>query len=163
MKNEHVLDLLDTSALRNIASGDLQAIKLHVAECAGCKHAFDAAVVSAALLEARISESESAEPSPFFNVKVMNAIRAKANVRQPIAAFQKWWQASFSMVSIMLIAVFGLATLAMLVPAQDNEAFTSATGMYTPDTVIMDQVTSREFTNEQALQEIYSSKTEVKK
>lgn len=163
MKNEHVLELLDGSALRDIASDDMQAIRRHVGECAGCKKAFEAAVVSAALLAVRISESEAAAPSPFFNGKVMNAIRARANVRQPIAAFREWWQASFSMVALMLIAVFGLAAVAVFAPAQDNEAFTSTTGAYTPDTVIMEQVNSREFTNEQALEEVYGSKVEVKK
>lgn len=163
MKNEHVLELLDASALRDIPSDEMESIRLHITECTGCRKAFDAAVISAALLEARNSESASVEPSPFFNGKVMNAIRANAHMRQPIAAFQRWWQASFSMVSVMLIAVFGLATVAMLVPAQENEAFTTSTGVYAPDTVIMEQVNSREFTNEQALEEVYGPKVEVKK
>lgn len=163
MKYGHILELIDDNRLRDIEPKDMDSIRAHVSECDGCRRAFDAAVVSSAILEARLIESESALPSPFFTDKVMNAIRDRASAGHAVAVFQRWWQASFSVVAGMLIVVFALAAVALLVPAQDDEALTPQGGMYNPESVIMDQMTSREFTNEQALQEIYNSKTEVKK
>lgn len=93
----------------------------------------------------------------------MNAIRIQDAQDKPIEALRKWWQASFSMLAAMLIVVFGLIGVAVFAPISDSEAFTPTNGLYNPDNVIMDQMASREFTNEQALQELYGSKNEVKK
>jgi hypothetical protein len=35
----------------------------------------------------------------------MNALRARQNLRKPIAAFRRWWQASYAMVCLMLMTV----------------------------------------------------------
>lgn len=163
MNSRHIVDLIDSKPFVDLSDAEMRSIESHVGECPSCKKAFDASRIASVLTQARIAESELLEPPPFFRATVMNAIRSQSSQEQPLAVLTRWWQASFSMLAAMLIVVFGLIGAALFAPTSDPEAFTPSNGFYSPDNVIMDQMASRDFTNEQALQELYSSKSEVKK
>lgn len=169
MKDEHIIDLLDGKAFAELSGDEREAIKTHSARCAGCEKAYAAARISSALLATRAETLAAAapSPSPFFEAKVMNAIRARQqNLKRPIAAFRRWWQASFAPVCAMLLVVASLITLSLLAPpaGADEEAQAAApNNLYTTDAVILNQRSSREMTNEQVFRVIYNPRYEANK
>lgn len=163
MNCKQILELLDGGALGDLTATEMGVIEKHSSECSECARAYSAARAATILLAARVAEAEAVSAPPFFHVTVMNAIRSEASGLSPLAALNKWWKASFSMVTAMLMVVVALVVVAVLAPSGEGEAYAPTGGIYVPDTVIMEQLATREFTDEQALQEIYSHKVEVKK
>jgi predicted anti-sigma-YlaC factor YlaD len=165
MKDDHILDILDGKRFVELNAGELALINSHSAECAPCREAFTAARISFVLLKAR-AEAEAAKPSPFFHARVMNAIqRESQNLRKPIAALRRWWQASYALVCFMVITVAGLVALTLLAPtsnADDAQAGVTS-NLYPTDAVILNQKPSRDLTDEQVFQVIYNTKYESDK
>jgi predicted anti-sigma-YlaC factor YlaD len=157
MKDRHILEILDRTGFAELGSGELKIVQAHCAGCPDCRQAFEAAWVSAALLHARASVP-AAEPSVFFQSKVLNAIREKQNFRKPIAAFWRWWQASYPLVCSMLFVVITLVVLTMLAPKSQPEQAVSTYNLYTTDSVILNQNPPRNITTEQVLEVIYTER-----
>src|SRR5688572_4822827 len=102
MKSQHITEILDQRAFAELSADDLAAIEAHNAGCPPCLQSFKAAQVSSMMLKARAADAASAAPSAFFQAKVMNALREKQNLRSPIEAFRRWWQASAVPVFMMI-------------------------------------------------------------
>lgn len=159
MKDRHILEILDRQRFTDLSADETALINSHVGECAACKSAFEAARISSVLLNAR-AESEAIEPSPFFQTKVLNALqRESQNLRKPIAAFRRWWQASYAMVSLMILTVVGLIALTAFAPSSNAEDTAGMpSNLYPTDAVILNQKASRDLTDEQVFQVIYNTR-----
>lgn len=155
MKNNHILDILDNG----FGEADSALIESHTAHCADCRKAFEAARISSVLFRAA-----PFEPSPFFQTKVLAAVRERRNSAKPLAAFWRWWQASAALVALMLVTVAGLVTLTLFAPqagATEAQAGVASYNLYSTDAVILNQKTERDLTTEQTLQIIYDEKTDA--
>jgi predicted anti-sigma-YlaC factor YlaD len=164
MKDIHITEILDGKRYAEISAEETASIAEHAAVCASCAAAFDAARISSYLLETR-AEAASVEPSPFFQAKVMNAVRARQNLRKPMAAFRRWWQASYSMIALMIMTVAALIALTLFAPSSsaDETQAVVPNNLYTTDGVIMNQRTPRDMSDEQVFQVIYNPRFEAGK
>lgn len=158
MKDRHILEILDRANFAELNGDELKTVRTHSATCADCRQAFEAARISSVLLNARAGVPP-VEPSAFFQSKVLNAIqREKQNLRKPIAAFWRWWQASYPLVCSMLFIVATLAALTLLAPRSQTDQAVSTYNLYSTDSVILNQRPPRSLTTEQALEVIYTER-----
>ena len=162
MKDIHILEILDRASFADLSEDELNVVETHAASCLDCRRAFAAARVSAVLLGARAA-APAVEPSAFFQSKVLNAIREKQPLRKPIAAFWRWWQASYPLVCSMLFIVITLAVLTMIAPKSNTEQAVSTYNLYSTDSVILNQNPPRSLTTEQALEVIYTERRDAVK
>lgn len=162
MKDRHITEILDETGYAALDGERLKTMQTHCAGCADCRQAFEASRVSTVLLTARAS-IPAAEPSAFFQSKVLNALREKQNIRRPVAAFRRWWQASYPLVCSMLLVVITLAVLTMFAPKSQPEQAVSTYNLYSTDAVILNQNAPRSLTTEQALEVIYTERREAAK
>jgi len=162
MKDRHILEILDEKNFAELSNDELTIFQAHSASCADCRQAFEAARISSALLNVR-ARAEAVEPSAFFQSKVLTAIREKQNLRKPIAAFRRWWQASYALVCSMLFIVVTLAALTFLAPKSNADQAVSTYNLYSTDSVILNQNPPRNITTEQALEVIYTERRDAVK
>ncbi|HVE58495.1 MAG TPA: hypothetical protein VNB22_16805 [Pyrinomonadaceae bacterium] len=162
MKDRHILEILDGKKFAELGSDELKDFQTHSAGCAECRQAFEAARISAVLLNVRASVG-TVEPSAFFQSKVLNAIREKQSLRKPIAAFRRWWQASYALVCSMLFIVITLGALTFLAPKSNADQAVSTYNLYSTDSVILNQNPPRNITTEQALEVIYAERRDALK
>jgi anti-sigma-K factor RskA len=147
-----------------LSENDLTAISVHTVQCSDCRHAFEAAQVSALLLKER-AQAE-VEPSPFFHTRVM------ATLRERQAANDNWgwsrmWRAAGALASSMVATVAALAVLTFAVPGtQVSSASLQASSLsnaYSAEEVIMDQTAQLEDESDgQLLGSIYGGEEEAK-
>ncbi len=161
MNNQHILEILDEKRFDDFGGDELENIQSHCARCSPCRQSFEAARISSVLLKVR-AENPAIEPSPFFQAKMMNALRAKQNLRKPIAAFRRWWQASSVLVCSMLLLVFAFVALTLLAPKSNTDEAVSTYNLYTTDSVILNQK-PRNLTTEQTLEVIYTERKDSSK
>lgn len=165
MKNEHILDILDEKAFAALDEAEMSFIKAHVAGCANCFQAFEAARISAVLLKAHAADSF--EPSPFFQTRVMANLREKQAKINPFAAIGRLWKASASLVVMMMTMVVVLIALTIFAPEFNNtvaSAQVSSFEIESTDMVIMNErLPGREPTNEQVFQIIYGADNSPRK
>jgi hypothetical protein len=163
MKERHIIEILDAAGFAEIRGDELKTIQAHCAGCADCRRALEAARISSVLLNVRAQEELPAfEPSPFFQSKVLHALqREKQNLRKPIAAFWRWWQASYALVCSMLFIVVTLALLTIFAPTSNADQAVSTYNLYSTDSVILNQNPPRNLTTEQALEVIYNERRDA--
>ena len=163
MKDGHITQILDERALADLSAEENRRLEAHAGDCAPCAKALQAARLAALMLNLDAVRRESVEPSAFFQAKVMNAVRARRQeLKKPIAAFRRWWQASFAPVCLMLLTVVGLIALSLFAPKTSDDEATAVVpnNLYTTDAVIMNQSNRRELTNEQVFRVIYNPRYE---
>jgi Putative zinc-finger len=73
MRENHIINLLEERPLGSLSVAELDIVKAHIATCSECLRAYVAAQASLLLLQERASVI--VEPPPFFQTKVMAAIR----------------------------------------------------------------------------------------
>jgi hypothetical protein len=88
MKSEHITDLLDREKVSRLSSVELSAVHAHIAACASCKLAFDAASTSEVLL--RTHAAMAIEPPPFFSTRVMAAVRERRLESEQLSLWGLW-------------------------------------------------------------------------
>ena len=163
MKDGHITQILDDQNLAAFSAEEIQALEAHAGDCAACGNALRAARLASLMLKFDAERRELVEPTPFFQAKVMNAVRARQReLKKPIAAFRRWWQASFAPVCLMLLTVACLIALSLFAPATADDEATAVVpnNLYTTDAVIMNQSNRRELTNEQVFRVIYNPRYE---
>jgi predicted anti-sigma-YlaC factor YlaD len=163
MKSKHITETLDQTTFAELSKDELAAINEHNADCPSCRQSFEAARISSILLKVQSANVDEIAPSPFFQAKVMNALREKQNLRNPIEAFRRWWQASAVPVFMMVLTVAVLISLTVMAPqsnASDSTAELSSFNLYSTDAVILNQNAPRDLTNEQVFQVIYETKSD---
>lgn len=138
MRGEHIKELLDNSPLAGLGDEELAAVRSHAEGCGECGRALAAAQVSSAMLRARASETF--EPSPFFQTRVLAALRERQAAGESWS-FARLWKAAGLLASSMAATVAVLVALTFVAPqplsATDQVAQTS--DGYAADEVIFNQ------------------------
>lgn len=160
MKDKHITQILESTPLADLSEAELATVYSHTAHCGACKHAYDAAHVSAVLLRARAAEAF--EPSPFFQTRVLAALRERQSAQQT-SAFERMWKATGALVASMAASVATLAVLTFLIPgvqpAITSQEYATASSSYSADEVLLNrnELTNDQMTNEQVLTTLYES------
>ena len=114
MRDEHVKGILDAAPLAQLGEGELAAVRAHVARCAECLRAYEAARASSLLLKERVAAE--VEMPPFFQTRVLAALRER-RATEEAPALSRLWRAAGALVSSMAVTVAALVALTFTVPA----------------------------------------------
>src|SRR5262249_53831093 len=100
MNNNHIIDLLDAKPITGLDEAEKQMIQAHVDTCDGCRRAYRAAVLSAALLKERVEAAalNTANANPFFQTRVLAAWRER---NDSVSALRRLWNATGALVATM--------------------------------------------------------------
>jgi anti-sigma-K factor RskA len=137
MRDEHIKRMLDEAPLSSMTEGELERVRAHTELCAECSRAFDAAQAVSLMLKERVSETF--EPSPFFQTRVL------AQLRERRAAEEGWtlarlWKTAGLLVSSMAATVAALAVLTFVAPQETPAQQVAASEQpYTAESVILDE------------------------
>ena len=88
MRDDHIRHLFENSPLNNLSEGDQAIIQGHLIRCAECHRAYEAARISGLLIKERTART--VEPAPFFQTRVIAAIRAQRQLPEPSALLRLW-------------------------------------------------------------------------
>jgi anti-sigma factor RsiW len=136
MRGEHIKDLLDNSPLASLDDERLAAVRSHAEECGECARALLAAQVSSAMLRARAAEAF--EPPPFFQTRVLAALRERQAAANESWSFARLWKTAGLLASSMAASVVVLGALTFVVPQQQPAAQVASADPYSADEVIFD-------------------------
>jgi hypothetical protein len=137
MKDEHIKDMLDAAPFASFGESELAAMRSHADSCAECGRAYQAARVSASMLRERASQI--IEPSPFFQTRVLAALRERQSAGEAWS-LGRLWKAAGLLVSSMALTVAALAALAFVAPQQATmQQVASASDTYAAEDVIFNQ------------------------
>ena len=153
MNEKHITDVLDNAALASLSPSELSDIQAHARECQPCSDAFAAAQLSAVVMRERAQVV--IEPSPFFQTRVMAALREQQAV-ESVPAWLRLWKSSRALVSSMALSTVALAVLSFMVttPATTTAPEQTASAL-SAESVILGQE-GDELTYEQVLNAIYT-------
>jgi hypothetical protein len=156
MKDKHIIEVLDNTSIASLSENELSEIQAHVRECVSCREAYEAARLSAVILQSRAQAT--IEPSPFFQTRVMAAWREQQAV-ESVPAMWRLWNSAKALVSSMAVATAALAVLSFVSPA--TPAVDQTASALSAESVIMGQ-SSDEMTYEQVLNTIYEDDDETR-
>src|SRR5581483_5536095 len=108
MRDEHIIKLLEEQPARRWRDDERAAIEAHVAACADCRRAHQAARLAESLIAARAAERH--EVSPFFKTRVMAAIKER-RLSAEMPAWLRLWRAAGALLLMMttvMILLIGL-------------------------------------------------------
>lgn len=158
MRDEHIKKLLDEAPLASLGKAELAALRAHAEGCAECRHAFKAAEAASLMLRTRAAETF--EPSPFFQTRVLAALRERR------AAEEGWtlarlWKSAGLLVSSMTATVAALAVLTFVAPQEEVTAQSLPATPYTAEALLFDEAEAdAQMTYEQVLTTLYESEDE---
>jgi hypothetical protein len=140
MRDEHIIGIIENAPLSALSESELAHVRAHAGRCAECLRAFEAARVSTLLLRERAAET--VEPTPFFQTRVLAALRERQAAGE-VSAFRRLWNATGALVSSMAATVAALAVLTLFAPDSPTATVTpemaSAYNSYTAEEVLFDQ------------------------
>jgi hypothetical protein len=158
MRDGHIRKLLDEAPLGSLGEAELSALRAHAEGCAECRRAFEAAEAASLMLRSRAAETF--EPSPFFQTRVLAALRERQ------AAEEGWtlarlWKSAGLLVSSMTATTAALAVLTFVAPQEQAAAQQlSAATPYTAEALIFGEAEAEQMTYEQVLTTLYGSEDE---
>ncbi|PWT89009.1 MAG: hypothetical protein C5B55_12115 [Blastocatellia bacterium] len=160
MKKKHIIELLESVPFQSLAIEQLTAIREHLPSCDECSRAFEAAQVASLVVKERARVV--VEPSPFFQSRVLAALRERQAENVP--ALLKLWRAAGALVSSMAVTTAALAALSFVAPGPTvNDQQTIALNSYSAEGVILDQNSSDDqLSYDQVLNTIYADDDEAK-
>jgi hypothetical protein len=133
MKDQHIIDILDSNSFASLTEAQLAAIEAHSTLCSDCRRSYEAARLSVVF----VKEHETFEPSPFFQTRVMAALRERQAANE-VWGLGRMWRAAGALVSSMTATVALLAVLSVMLPATD-ETQVSLTSPDSAEAVMLDQ------------------------
>ncbi len=139
MKNEHVIGILEGKPLVELGENELEQIRAHVVTCEACRHAYEAAQVCAMLLQQRAEEIF--EPSPFFQTRVLAALRER-QADNATWAWSRLWRTAGGLASSMVATVAALAVLTFVIPGTqnpDSQSLPATANGYSTEAVVFDE------------------------
>lgn len=157
MKDKHIIDVLDNRSILSLSESELSEIQDHVRDCVSCREAYEAARVSAIVLQSRAQAT--IEPSPFFQTRVMAAWREQQAV-ESVPAMWRLWGSAKALVSTMAVTTAALAVLSFMMPA--TPASDQAVSALSAESVIMGQASDEQMSYEQVLATIYEDDDEAR-
>ena len=136
MSSEHIIEILDDGPIDRVTSAQLSSIRTHIGNCEACRRAYDASLISGALVKERVAEE--VEPSPFFKTRVMAAVRERQAAG--LAGLAALWRASGAVVSALVAVTVILLSLTFLGGGQtpDSSAGQGMVQAYSIDQVFDD-------------------------
>lgn len=152
MKDKHITEILDNASIATLSESELKEVRAHVLECMSCRGAYESARLSAVVLRSR--SQVTIEPSPFFQTRVMAALREQQAV-ESVPAFLRLWRSSKALVSSMAVTTAALAVVSFMQPSQTTPVPDQSTSVYSAYSVIMDQGAEEPMSYEQVLSTIY--------
>ena len=153
---KHITEILDNASMAALSENELNEVRAHVLECGSCRSAYEAARVAAVVLKSRAQVS--IEPSPFFQTRVMAALREQREA-ESMPAFSRLWKSAKVLVSSMALTTAALGVLSFVVPSTPDDQTLSA---YSAESVIMGQNADDQLTYEQVLSTIYEDDDEAR-
>ncbi|HZI49566.1 MAG TPA: hypothetical protein VFD75_17345 [Pyrinomonadaceae bacterium] len=152
MKDKHIIDILDNTSIASLSESELSEIQAHAQECVTCREAYEAARVSALVLQSRARTK--IEPSPFFQTRVLAAWREQQAV-ESVPAMLRLWRSARAIVSSMAVTTAALAALTFMLPAQAPLTTDQTASALSAESVIMGQSSDDQVTYDQVLSTIY--------
>ena len=152
MKDKHIIEVLDNAALASLSPSELSDIRAHAHECKPCGDAFAAAQLSAVVMRERAQVV--IEPSPFFQTRVMAALREQ-QAAESVPALWRLWRSSRALVSSMALSTIALAVLSFMISAPATTSLDQTVSALSAESVILGQEAD-ELTYEQVLNAIYT-------
>ena len=152
MKNKHITEILDNAPLATLSESELNEIRAHALECIACRDAFEAARLSAVVIKSRVEAT--IEPSPFFQTRVMAALREQQAV-ESVPAMLRLWRSAKVLVSTMAVTTAALAVVSFTQPSQTTPVVDQTASAYSEYSVILDQGADDQMSYEQVLSTIY--------
>jgi len=158
MKDNHITNILDSAPLANLSDSEARTIRAHVATCAECDRAFEAAQIAALLIKERADEAaeKSIDLNPFFHTRVLAAWREQQPV-SGVSGFRRLWNSASVLVASMVATTAAFAVLTLVAPSSEttNEQ-TAALVPYSAEAVVLDQdQDDNQMTNDQVISAIY--------
>jgi hypothetical protein len=156
MRDGHIIEILESGPFDSLAEAELNEVRAHADRCAECRRAYDAARVSSLMLRERVAESF--EPPPFFQTRVLAALRERQ--AEQVWALPRLWKAAGALFASMLATVATLGALTFLAPgtqtATDEEEIAVEQG-YSEEESILAQggAADEELTYDQVLSVVY--------
>jgi anti-sigma-K factor RskA len=150
--NKHITEILDRASIAALSESELNEVRAHVLECMSCRDAYEAARLSAVVLTSRAQAT--IEPSPFFQTRVMAALREQQAV-ESVPAMLRLWRSAKALVSTMAVTTAALAVVSFMQPSQTTPATEQTASAYSEYAVIMDQDADDQMSYEQVLSTIY--------
>ena len=166
MKSEHIINLIESAPLADLKESDLVSVRAHASICTSCNQAFQAARISALLLKEHAAEVF--EPTPFFQTRVLAALRERQN---ELWSWSRMWRATGALASSMVATVAAIAVLTFVVPGLRSEPtvsdVTAAGNVYSAEEVVLNQSDLPEnqmdqISDAQVLTTLYGAEEEVK-
>ncbi|HSD46866.1 MAG TPA: hypothetical protein VLB87_09580 [Pyrinomonadaceae bacterium] len=153
MNNKHITEVLDNVALASLSPSELDEMRAHARQCEPCGSAFAAAQLSARIMKERAQVV--IEPSPFFQTRVMAALREQQAVEN-VPAFWRLWKSARVLVSSMALTTAALAALSFTTsaPATTN-ALEQTASAYSAESVLFGQ-DDDQLTYDQVFNAIYT-------
>ncbi len=161
MRDNHIIEILDSKPFASLSETELVAIRTHVASCTSCTRAYDAAQISAFLIRESADEAaqSSLDANPFFQTRVMAAWRERQE--KNVSALRRLWNSTGALVTTMAATTAALAVLAFVAPSSETiNQPTAALVPYSAESVVLDQSDNDQVTDDQVLSAIYSDDDE---
>ena len=159
MKEKHITEILDKAPIAMLSESELNEIRAHALECMSCRDAYEAARLSAVAIKNRAQAV--IEPSPFFQTRVMAALREQQAV-ESVPAMLRLWRSAKALVSTMAVTTATLAIVSFMQPSQTTPATDQTASAYSEYSVIMDQDADDQMSYEQVLSTIYDDDDEAR-
>ena len=160
MKQSHIITIIEQRCIGQLCQAEIAEIEIHVADCADCRRVYRAAQVSDRLVRARAAET--IEASPFFNTRVMAALRER-QLSPELPALLRMWKAAGSLVSAMAAVVVILLALTIFggnaEPQLQSGEMASSQSIYSPEYVVFEQAEGADdsLAYDQVLTTVYDS------
>ena len=135
MKDEHIISILESRPLATLDENDFAQIRAHAVVCESCRKAYEAAEVSSLLLKARANETF--EPSPFFQTRILAALRERQAENQTWA-WSRLWRTAGGLASSMAATVATLVILTFVVPGTQTADPAPFANAYSAEAVVLD-------------------------
>ena len=159
MKDKHITEILDRASIAMLSESELNEIRAHALECMSCRGAYEAARLSAVVLKTRVEAT--IEPSPFFQTRVIAALREQQAV-ESVPAMLRLWRSAKTLVSTMAVTTAALAVVSFVQPSETASVPDQTASVYSEYSVIMDQDNEDPMSYEQVLSTIYEDDDEAR-
>jgi hypothetical protein len=160
MRDEHIKKLLDEAPLSSLGRAELAAVRAHAEVCEECRRAVAAAQLSTLMLKARTPETF--EPSPFFQTRVLAALRERRAAEEERWTLGRLWKSAGLLVSSLAATTAALAVFTFVAPSETTVAQEVASGnAYTAESVILGESDDDRMTYDQVLASLYGSEDEA--
>lgn len=152
MRDEHIKGVLDETALAALGAAELASLRAHAEGCEGCRRALDAAGAASLMLRARAAETFA--PSPFFQTRVLAALRERREAEEGWT-FSRLWRSAGLLVSSMAATTAALAVFTFVAPQeQAPQQELASGGAYTVESLMLEEAAGDE---QLAYEEVLSS------